>query len=250
MARSRKSPPKRKATGRKRTRGYWDYTEAEREEARRLAAKALGLEAPKLTEDQERDLQAHYAEAAKNLTGAPSDWPPFPPRLYDDDGMLLSNEANDPKVMAAAVGALRRLRFAYESNPVVIRFLARQLDLALDLAIDMRGEGAESYGLDLPKVPSPSDPEQPVKQDFMRLEQWFGDAAVAISKGADIGRGQPALDVISTSVAVTDYCVSRHTIARHVKDGTLQDYRPVGATTNSPFQVSRAEVAKMWPRRS
>ena len=56
-------------------------------------------------------------------------------------------------------------------------------------------------------------------------------------------------DRISTAVAVKDYFVSRHTIARHVADGTLLDYRPPDHGKNAPLQLSRVAVAAKYPRR-
>jgi hypothetical protein len=56
-------------------------------------------------------------------------------------------------------------------------------------------------------------------------------------------------DIISSDVAITEYNVSRTTIRRAVKDGRLKDYRPEHRADNSPFQLSRAEVAARWRKR-
>ena len=56
-------------------------------------------------------------------------------------------------------------------------------------------------------------------------------------------------DLITLLVAVKDYGVSRATFKRAIKENRLKSYRPKNASTNTPHQVSRAEVECIWPKR-
>ena len=57
------------------------------------------------------------------------------------------------------------------------------------------------------------------------------------------------LDLISSEVAVREFCVSRSTLKRAVARGKLRDYRPKNSPANAAYRLSRAEVAGQWPAR-
>lgn len=57
------------------------------------------------------------------------------------------------------------------------------------------------------------------------------------------------LDLISSAVAVQEFCVSRSTLKRAVARGKLRDYRPKNSPANAAYRLSRAEVAGQWPAR-
>jgi len=56
-------------------------------------------------------------------------------------------------------------------------------------------------------------------------------------------------DVITSAVAIKEFCVSPATLRRAAKDGRLQDYRAPGHAENAPLQLSRTQVARYWPKR-
>lgn len=57
-------------------------------------------------------------------------------------------------------------------------------------------------------------------------------------------------DVCSLAVALTEYAVSGVTIRRHVKAGTLPDYRLKPTRKNTPLVLSRHDLGNRWRRRS
>ncbi len=96
---------------------------------------------------------------------------PFPlPDIYDDD---------DPHLVRAALGGIRDYRrFCYMPG---LGCNGSQLAAATDVALDVRAAwSAEELGLR--KVPSAQNPDSPIRQDFIELEQWFSDASAAIAK--------------------------------------------------------------------
>jgi len=55
-------------------------------------------------------------------------------------------------------------------------------------------------------------------------------------------------DLITFGVAFVEFCVSRSTLNRYIKDGRLKSYRPPNATTNSKHLISRKEIARLRER--
>jgi len=54
-------------------------------------------------------------------------------------------------------------------------------------------------------------------------------------------------DLITLSVAIQKYSVSKRTLLRAIDDNRIKSSRPVNAPSNSPHKISEAEVAKNWP---
>lgn len=53
-------------------------------------------------------------------------------------------------------------------------------------------------------------------------------------------------DLITLSVAIKKYSVSKRTLLRAIDDNRIKSSRPVNAPSNSPHKISEAEVAKNW----
>lgn len=60
------------------------------------------------------------------------------------------------------------------------------------------------------------------------------------------GAKQVPADAITAAVAIRDYHVSRATLYRERRDGTLHGYRPPNAKSNSPYLYSREELERRW----
>ncbi len=56
-------------------------------------------------------------------------------------------------------------------------------------------------------------------------------------------------DLITLSVAVKNFAVSKTTLRRAIKDGRLEKYPQKPKSKNSPLEVSENAVAKQWPRK-
>ena len=70
-----------------------------------------------------------------------------------------------------------------------------------------------------------------------------GDAEDAIIKESEKWPD----DLITLSVAIKKYHVSRSTLMRAIKNGRIKSHRPVNAAPNSPHKVREPEIAKNWP---
>jgi hypothetical protein len=99
-------------------------------------------------------------------------------------------------------------------------------------------------------VISRTAPAEPVKVELVNtgpmaaiaetIQKWFG----AQDKARTDGKPD---DLITTEIAVRDYCVCESTIRRKVKAGKLHDYRPAGSAKNAKLLLSRAELARLFP---
>lgn len=54
-------------------------------------------------------------------------------------------------------------------------------------------------------------------------------------------------DLITLTVAITRYQVSKATLKRAIEDGRIISYRPPNAATNSPHKVSESDISNAWP---
>jgi len=54
-------------------------------------------------------------------------------------------------------------------------------------------------------------------------------------------------DLITLSVAIKKYCVTRSTLMRAIKKGRIKSHRTVNAAPNLPHKVRESEIAKNWP---
>ena len=133
-----------------------------------------GVLGPELTPREEEELarqaKADYEAYEKKCPRKPNPLP-FPlPDIYDDD---------DPHLVRAAHGAIRDYRrFRYIPG---LGCNIGQLKKATDVALDIRSAWAHE-GLELREVPQADSVDNPTEQDFIRFEQWFSDADIAISK--------------------------------------------------------------------
>lgn len=93
-------------------------------------------------------------------------------------------------------------------------------------------------GIALPELPA-APAEADGKADARKRK---GQQAVAKQE-------MERLDLISSAVAVQEFCVSRSTLKRAVARGKLRDYRPKNSPANAAYRLSRAEVAGQWPAR-
>jgi len=93
-------------------------------------------------------------------------------------------------------------------------------------------------GIALPELPA-APAEADGKADARKRK---GQQAVAKQE-------MERLDLISSEVAVREFCVSRSTLKRAVARGKLRDYRPKNSPANAAYRLSRAEVAGQWPAR-
>ena len=57
-------------------------------------------------------------------------------------------------------------------------------------------------------------------------------------------------DLVTMVVAVREYHTSRNTIRRHIRKGTLTDYRPENAPKNATCLLSRAELDGVFPKKN
>lgn len=82
------------------------------------------------------------------------------------------------------------------------------------------------------------------------MESVVGAARRARLAAADRITSSVPADLITSLVAAKEYSVATRTLQRRAKDGTLKDYRPPSKKgTTSPLILSRAEVARLYPRR-
>jgi len=81
------------------------------------------------------------------------------------------------------------------------------------------------------------------------LAGYTMDAALTMLHNELLHQADLRDEIISTAVAVKDYRISRHTIARRVADGTLKDHRPDDAPKNAPFRLSRRQLGKLYQRK-
>ena len=56
-------------------------------------------------------------------------------------------------------------------------------------------------------------------------------------------------DLITLTVAVKNFSVSKTTLRRAIKDRRLSNYKQKTKPRNSPIMVSESGVAKLWPRK-
>jgi hypothetical protein len=85
---------------------------------------------------------------------------------------------------------------------------------------------------------------------FNALRDWCdGNGGAAGGKGSQQTTVTTPTDLITTAVAVKDYAIARHTVARNVGNGTFKDYRATDATKNATFMLSRSQVAAKYPKR-
>ena len=73
----------------------------------------------------------------------------------------------------------------------------------------------------------------------------------AVKKLAETAGDKQPNDLITLTVAISKFHVSRKTLRGAVKDkdGRLKDYREKGKPKNSPIMVSESEVENIWGRR-
>ena len=57
-------------------------------------------------------------------------------------------------------------------------------------------------------------------------------------------------NLITLTVAIENFIVSRLTLLRAIKENRLKTYRPENAAKNAQHKVDAVEVAKIWPRRN
>jgi hypothetical protein len=97
-------------------------------------------------------------------------------------------------------------------------------------------------------APNSRDGEE--EEDQKRF--FIGLALSAVRQEAaamlDGGPSHGPKDLITKAVVLRDYRISPKTLARSIRSGKIKDYRPAGHKKNEPWQLSRAEVAAIWPR--
>lgn len=64
-----------------------------------------------------------------------------------------------------------------------------------------------------------------------------------------LGGEQPKKHLMTLTVAVREFSVSRSTLKRKIKNKKLKTYRQENATKNSAVLIDVVEVAKLWPRK-
>lgn len=72
-------------------------------------------------------------------------------------------------------------------------------------------------------------------------------AKIHETNGGTLPEQKPPDDLITLSVAIKKYYVSKRTLQRAFIDNRIKSFRPVNAASNSPHKISEADVAKNWP---
>lgn len=102
--------------------------------------------------------------------------------------------------------------------------------------------------------PVPLDDADPLRA-ILRLRQWCARATSALQAvetlppAIEKSQQDARLALISTTVAVARYVVSRATLRRAVADGVLKDFRQSGHSANAPLMLNEAQIAGHWTRR-
>lgn len=151
-----------------------------------------------------------------------------------------------PSVLAAWIGG----RLARDA------LLAAAGAAGIDYAAEYRNADAHArenrryWNLTQPMPTAATDPLIRLRdlQDWcISLKREWKERFVSMCGGRPISPTPD--DLIPTAVAVRDYSVSRHTLARYIQDGKLRDYRPKGARTNAPFILSRTQIDGLFPKK-
>ena len=160
-----------------------------------------------------REVSADLSQAIEDKPG----WPPFP--LPADCGDVLS-------------AAMRGIRWVRKNFIPEHPFFGKQLKAATNVALDIRLAWSNE-GLELREVPLAQDSGWPTEQDFIRLEQWYSDASVAIAK--EIAGGRDKTQV---------------TAQGEKAEGNAQDGDSAGRPTGSGDTDAKADrkTAQKWAR--
>ncbi len=89
-----------------------------------------------------------------------------------------------------------------------------------------------------------------VRNRLSAQAEWLENAATPPAEPSDATSEKTRPDIITLTVAIADYNVSRATLKRAVKARVLRSYRNASAPSNSHQLVDRNEVASRWPRRA
>jgi len=84
------------------------------------------------------------------------------------------------------------------------------------------------------------------------VEDVFLESALLCGTLIELGQElqRKSRQLITLAIAVQNFEVSRSTLNRRIKNGTLKDYRGENAAKNSPVLVDAVELAKHYNRRS
>jgi len=177
--------------------------------------------------------QAWAGDYLKGKAGAPQDQPAFHCERVGPEQARLTQEGQQAKADVDSGQTRMVLDFLHKRTVV---FAGRVV----------RGHGRAE------KVSSRTAPAEPVRVEMVNsgpmaaiaetMQKWFE----AQTKAQANGRPD---DLITTEIAVRDYCACESTIRRKVKAGQLHDYRPANSPKNSKLLLSRAELARHFALR-
>ena len=109
---------------------------------------------------------------------------------------------------------------------------------------------ATNTGADSSRSSAPADREPSGEVQAHPLSNGESDEpGLADDASATAAQRTEPDDLITTTVAVNDYHVSRKTLGRARDDGRIKSYRAESATPKSPHKYSKREIAKLWLKR-
>jgi len=82
-----------------------------------------------------------------------------------------------------------------------------------------------------------------------RVERAYEAVKVVLQKRKETDPDSRPGDLITTAIALDEFYVSRSTLRRHVKNGTIKDWRPPGTPENSSFLLSRGQLEGHYPKK-
>lgn len=177
--------------------------------------------------------QAWAGDYLKGKAGAPQDQPTFHCERVGSEQARLTQEGQQAKADAEAGQSRTVLDFLHRRSVVFAGKVVRGHGRAE--RIDTRPAPAQPVQVELANA-------GPMAAIAETIQKWFEAQAKA-------QKAQTPDDLITTEIAVQEYFVSEATIRRKIKAGQLHDYRPPNAPKNSKLLLSRAEVARLYPRR-
>lgn len=91
--------------------------------------------------------------------------------------------------------------------------------------------------------------EQEIKLPEVRFADLARKPAETEQEASDNAGDTKPGDLITLTVAIQNYDVSKTTLRRAIKDKRLKNHKKKTKPKNSPDKVSEREVAKQWPRK-